>query len=239
MNLLFRSKVSARAVAVLIVITCAATTTGCGIAKPLRQRRGDVEHSGFLRDYSQLAPRQGFEAKEVYVNPDSAWETYDAVHIESATLWISDPAKQPSKQDEQMLTDLVYRSLSTTLGERFRLVSQPGPGVLEVRVALTEAKGARVALNSVTTVVPQLRLISSAGGLAADTAVLVGAASGEAEINDSMTKERLAAAIDSVAGTKGITRAFSKWADVENACNAWSERLRDFLSKQGVRPKAA
>jgi hypothetical protein len=226
-----------RSFAVLLAVTIAASVAACGVAKPLRQRRGDAVHAGFLRDYSELAPREGYAAKELYIRPDTVWSEYTAVHIESATLWITDPEKQPDKDDEQMLTDLLFTALSTTLGERFVLADKPDPGVLEIRAALTEAKGANVALNSVTSIVPQLRLVSAAGGLATDTAALVGAAAGEIEINDSMTKERLAAAVDAVAGTKGVTRAFSKWADVENACNAWSERLRDFLVQQGVQKK--
>lgn len=174
----------------------------------------------------------------MYVNPNAAWSQYDAVFIDSVTLWINDASRQPSKDDAQMLTDMMYKALSDKLGEKFRLADRPGPGVIRVRAALTEAKGASVALNAVTTVIPQLRVVSMVGGVAADTATLVGAASGEAELVDSVTNERLAAAVDSVAGTKGVLRAFSKWADVENACNRWAERMRDFLVKQGVRQKA-
>jgi hypothetical protein len=81
-------------------------------------------------------------------------------------------------------------------------------------------------------------VVATLGGLAADSAALVGAASAEAELLDSMTNERLAAAVDAVAGTKGVLRAFSKWADVQKACDNWAERMRDFPVKQGVRPKA-
>ena len=82
----------------------ALSSTGCGIIRPLRQRRGEAEHAGFLKDYWQLKPQEGYEA-------------------------------------------------------------------------------------------------------------------------------------NSLAGTKGLLRAFSKWADVENACNRWAERARDFLVKQGVQQK--
>jgi hypothetical protein len=92
-----------------------------------------------------------------------------------------------------MLTDMAYKALSDKLREKFELADQPGPGVLRIRAALTEAKGANV----------------------------------------------LAAAVDSLAGTKGVLRAFSKWADVQNACNRWAERTRDFLVKQGVRTIAS
>jgi len=216
----------------------ALTSTGCGMIRPLRQRRGEAEQSGFLRNYSQLQPQEGYDAKEVYINPGAAWSKYNAVMIDSVTLWITDPSKQPSPEDAQMLTDMFYKALSDKIGEKFTLVNRPGPGVLRVRAALTEAKGARVALNAITTVIPQLRVVTTLGGVAADTAVLVGAASGELEVVDSVTNERFAAAIDELAGTKGLLRAFSKWADVENACNRWAERARDFFVKQGVRAKA-
>ncbi len=57
------------------------------------------------------------------------------------------------------------------------------------------------------------------------------------EGRDSITNERLAAAVDARAGTKGITRAFSKWADVQAALDYWAERTELFLEKQGVQQK--
>jgi hypothetical protein len=215
----------------------ALSSGGCGIVRPLRERRDAPEHTGFLKNYSQLTAQEGYKAQQVYVDPQAAWSRYNAIFIDSVTLWMADPSKAPSPQDQQMLTDMLYKALSEKVGEKFRLAAGPGPGVIRVRAALTQAKGANVALNAITTVIPQLRVITTLGGVAADTAVLVGAASIEAELVDSITNERLAAAIDAVAGTKGLLRAFSKWADVQNACNSWAERLRDFLVKQGVQQK--
>jgi hypothetical protein len=225
---------------VIIALTLggiALSSAGCGVVRPLRERRGEPEHAGFLKDYSQLQPQEGYQAQEVYVNPQAAWSKYNAIFIDSVTLWMADPSKAPSKDDEQMLTDMLYKALAEKIGEKFRRADRPGPGVIRVRAALTQAKGANVPLNAITTVIPQLRMVSTLGGVAADTAVLVGAASVEAELVDSITNERLAAAVDAVAGTKSLVRAFSKWADVQNACNNWAERLRDFLIKQGVRQK--
>jgi hypothetical protein len=224
-------------IAALTLAAVALSSTGCGIIKPLRQRRGEAEHAGFLKDYSQLQPQEGYAAKEVYINPNAAWSQYNAVFIDSVTLWVDDPSKQPSKEDAQMLTDMFYKALADKIGEKFTLADRPGPGVIRVRAALTQAKGAKVALNAVTTVIPQLRLLTTVGGVGADTATLVGSASGEAELVDGVTNERLAAAVDALAGTKGLLRAFSKWADVQNACNRWAERMRDFLVKQGVQQK--
>lgn len=232
-----RSLITAQRLLIIALLVSLEVVAGCGIVKPLRQRRGEAEHAGFLKDYSQLQPQEGYAAKEVYLNPRAAWTKYNAVFIDSVSLWVSDPNKAPSKEDQQMLTDMFYKALAEKLGEKFTLVDRPGPGVIRLRAALTEAKGASVALNAITTVVPQLRAVTTLGGVAADSAKLVGAASGEMEMLDSVTNERLAAAVDAVAGTKGLLRAFSKWADVENACDSWAERMRDFLVKQGVRSK--
>jgi hypothetical protein len=225
-------------IAIAALTSVALVSAGCGILRPTRGRHfEDVPHSGFLGDYSQLAPREGFQAQEVYVKPDAAWPRYNAIYIESVTLWVSDESKKPTLEEQKMLTDLLYKSLHERLGEKFKIVDKPGPGVIKVRAALTEAKGARVALNTVTTLIPQARAASTVLGLGTDTAALVGTASVEAEASDGITNERLAAVVDSRAGTKGVTRMLSKWADVEAICNHWGERMRDFFVAQGVQQK--
>jgi uncharacterized protein DUF3313 len=98
-------------------------------------------------------------------------------------------------------------------------------------VAITDAKGARVALNTVSKVVPQLRLLTTVGGLATDTQLLVGRAGVEAEILDGVTDQRLAAAADRRAGTKALRGGVGTWSDVENAFDYWSERLRTRLAE--------
>ena len=226
------------ALGIIALASLALAAAGCGIIRPTRGRHfEDAKHSGFLRDYSQLAEREGFDAQEVYVSPDAVWKSYNAVYIESVTLWVSDESKKPKAEEQKMLTDLLYKGLHDKIAEKFTIADKPGPGVIKIRAALTEAKGARVALNTVTTVVPQLRAVSTIAGLGTDTAALVGAASMEAEASDGITDDRLAAVVDSRAGTKGVLRMLSKWDDVEAICNHWGERMRDFLVKQGVQQK--
>jgi hypothetical protein len=213
-------------------LTLAAVTlssAGCGIIKPTRGRRGDAPHSGFLGDYSQLAEKEGYAAQEVYINPTAPWSTYKAIYIESVSMWVNEESSELKPEDRQMLTDMLYKSMHDKLAEKFTLVDRPGLGVIKLRMALTQEKGAKVAMNAITTVIPQLRLVSTLGGLAADTAALVGSASAEMDATDSITNDRLAAASDSRAGTKGILRAFSKWADVQAICDYWGEHARDFL----------
>jgi hypothetical protein len=108
--------------------------------------------------------------------------------------------------------------------------------VLRLRAALTQAKGAKVPLRTMTTYVPQLNLPTMVVGLSADTAATVGSATVEVEVIDSITGERLGAVVDERAGTKSplTKRTFQKWGDVDAAAHFWAERLAQALLSLGV-----
>jgi hypothetical protein len=204
-----------------------------------RARRGAPERSGFLGDYSRLAPRQGSDFRLVYVDPGAEWSRYDSVYLHSVTLWAEGDAPKLSPTDRQMLADLLYKSLHERLGAYFEVVERPRAGSILVRAALTQVHGARVALRTVSTFVPQALVLSLAAGLATDTAATVGSAALEIEGLDAVSHERLAAAVDARAGTKTplTLRTFTKWADVQAACDLWAERAARFLVRQGVQTR--
>jgi hypothetical protein len=210
--------------------------SNCGA---VRGRRGDPEQSGFLGDYSQLAPREGYEAQEVYVDPDVDWSAYHAIQLDSVTLWMDPDAEKLAEQDRQMLTDLLYKALHEKLGEQFQLVDQPAPGVIRLRAALTQAKGANVPMRTISTLLPQALILGTAVGLSADTARTVGTATVEVEVLDAISVRRLAAVVDSRAGTKSLltTRTFKKWGDVQAACDFWATRIAAFFARVGVAHK--
>jgi hypothetical protein len=213
---------------VLCVASCAA----------VRGRRGPAEHSGFLGDYSQLSKLEGYEAQEAWLSPDAEWSRYDAVQLESVAIWLVEGVTLP-EVDQKMLTDLLYRDLHSALDEQFKMSPAGGPGVIRLRAALTQAKGAKVVSRTISTLLPQALLLGTAVGLGADTARTVGTASAEIELLDAVSGARLAAAVDSRAGTKRLftTRTFSTWGDVEAACQLWAERVAKFLVRQGVQRK--
>jgi hypothetical protein len=236
---MLRSRFDLRSAGALALVSLLVLSlAGCAAT---RGRRGTPEPSGFLGDYSELAPREGYDAQEVYIRPGVDWSSYSAVQIESVTLWMNEGGGPKNEKDRQMLADLLYKALSEKLGAKFALADRPGPGVVRIRAALTQAKGARVPMRTISTFVPQMLVVSTAVGLAADTAVTVGSATVEAELEDSISGQRLAAAVDERAGTKALftTRTFTKWGDVEAACNYWAERVASFLEKQGMRAKAS
>lgn len=129
-----------------------------------------------------------------------------------------------------MLTDLLYAAMQKDFeASGLKVVEVPGPTTLRLRAAITQAKGAHVVANVVTSVVPQTRLLGTLIGLASDTAILVGEAAVEVEVTDSLTGKRLAAAVDERIGTKTIRAAFGKWTQVEDAFDYWAKKMSDRL----------
>jgi hypothetical protein len=212
-----------------------ALLTSCAGARGGRQ---ELPRSGFLRDYTELKHRDGYDADLIYIDPDTQWSQYDAVHLESVTIW-ADRSSATLKADErQALTDFFYKALYDKLAAaNFRLVDRAGPGVVTFRAALTQARGATVPLKTTTTVVPQVNIISSLVGTGADVVATVGETAVEAELLDSLRHERIAAVVDERAGKKWVTQ-LRTWSDVKSACDFWAERFVRFLERQGVQRAA-
>ena len=207
-----------------------------------RGRRGEVPESGFLRDYSQLESSKDWPAREVYFNPNAQWSRYDSIHIDSVTLWSDEATDKLNAEDRQMLTDTLYKALHEKLSEFFEIVDTPGPNTIRIRAALTQAKGSKPVLRTLTSIHPGTLLLGAAVGLSLDTANSVGTATAEFEVLDAATNERMAAMVDQRAGTKVFfliapKRTFTKWGDVTAVDEYWAERAVIVLLKKGVPPK--
>jgi hypothetical protein len=213
--------------ALVVVLALSAVLVGCATTRATR----GAEPQGFLGDYSQLREGEGDEAQLVYINRLVNFSKYNAVIIDSVTFWETGESKL-SKEDKQALTDELYLSLDTKLKERgFATVERPGPNVLRLRAAITEARGAKVVANAVTSIVPQTRLITTLGGMATDKAVLVGKAGIEVELQDSLSGQRVAAGVDERVGTKTIRGAFGEWKHVTEAFDYWAGRIAKRLEE--------
>ena len=201
---------------------------------PTRQPRGAVQESGFLRDYSLLQPGADDQAKLRYVNPAADFSRYQAVLVDSVTLWSGPELSKLKPEVKQTLVDHAYETLVTTLGRSFTIAKAPAAGTLRVRAAITEATSSAVVPDVVATVIPQVRLLSTLVGLAANTAATVGEASGEIEVTDSLTNQVLVEGVDRRVGGRSIQGVFSKWSDVEEAWDHWAEQLRARLVEAGA-----
>jgi hypothetical protein len=194
----------------------------------------DVKPSGFLGDYSRLHPGAPGQARLVYRAPDANLAGYDKMLLERVVLWGPASGGGDLPRDQlQRLADLLYGSLLARVQTYYMMVDRPGPGVLRVRAALTEARESAVALDILSSVGPITGAISGMSKMATGTSAFVGAASVEVEVSDAETGEVLLAAVDRRVGEKTLSGATDPWGDVQNAFQVWSDRFIDRLQYEG------
>jgi len=211
-----------------------------GCTSTYQQR--SVKGSGFLSDYSQLKDRVGDTMMLSYIDPKVNFRAYNKIMLEPVRAYVANKDSSMaklSKENQQKLLNYFDAALHENLKRDFALVNQPGPGVLRIRVALTEATGSNVALDTVSTILPIGLALSSVKAIATGEHLNVGTIGAECEGLDSMTNKRLFAAVDARVGRKITMKfdKFSKWHAAEDACDFWAEQLHErLLEKSGRRP---
>ncbi|HEX7074539.1 MAG TPA: DUF3313 domain-containing protein [Hyphomicrobiaceae bacterium] len=204
---------------------------GCGATQQAR----DVETSGFLgEDYALL--RQGGENESLltYRAPDADWRAYDKIQLDPVTVWTRDGSafKDASAAERQQLADDLYAAVYKELAEDYQMVSAPGPGVMRIQVALTDAQASNPMLDTVSTVMPAGLAVSGATGLVTGKPGFVGEARAEAKVTDATTGELLGAAADRRVGGKSLGGSIDSWDDADQAFQYWAEQFRYRLCTQ-------
>jgi hypothetical protein len=217
---------------VLVGFACAALA-GCSTTQRVKVR--NPAHCVFLRPIvcARLEPAGGKLIDMRYVNPNAKWQQYNKIMIMPITFWGSgtDEKDKLSASDRQALADYFHATLVEHLGEKFTVVDQPGPGVMKLQIAITDADAATPVLRTVSMVVPQARALNTLKYLATGTYGFIGSAQAEAELTDSVTGQLLVAGMDRQVGGGSIqTAAQWQWGDAENAMDTWAELLTTRLS---------
>lgn len=217
----------------VMMISLLIGASGCASTQPAKS----VEKSGFLGDYSLLKEGKRSMVKEgaedqallVYKNPAADWRKYNKILLEPVTIWMSQKdsqLKDVSVEDRQRLAALLWSKLNESLSKDYEMTTGPGPDVLRIQVAITEAGESHAVLDTVTSIVPQTRLLSGVKSLATGVSAFTGSASGELKATDSATGTILAEAVDRRGGTKSLSGVTNSWNDVEEAYRFWAEKLR-------------
>lgn len=151
-------------------------------------------------------------------------------HHRSGELLGGDADKIPPA-DQRALVDFFNQKLNEELGKKFQIVSRPGPGVMKLQVALTDAEAATPGLRSVSVIVPQAHALANLKYLATGTLPFVGGAQVEAKVTDSVTGQILGAVADRRLGGGAIEAGFQwQYDDVENAMSLWAKMTAERLS---------
>lgn len=214
-----------------VALLLAALVCSCSTTYEARK----VQPSGFLGDYSQLKKAGKDDPALLYVNVGAMSGQYSRVLIDPVRMYgpTNGALARLSKEDQQRLVDYLDASLRTYLSSNYTLVSEPGPGVMRLRMAITEAKGANVPMDVVSSVVPIGLAVSILKEMATGAHSAVGKAGLECEALDSVTGRRLFAFVDARVGRKVTGRfdKFKKWRTVQDAFDFWAQQIAERLQK--------
>ena len=99
----------------------------------------NVRRFGFLSDYAGLQPVAGSGGWLCWRNPDENWKQYDKVLFERIQVALkADTTSTIDPTDLKTLVDYFHASLVKALQGEAQVVTATGPGVLQVRIALTD-----------------------------------------------------------------------------------------------------
>jgi len=209
------------------------TASGCAATQQARS----VQKSGFLdqKTYSML--QEGKKVKAfgdndmallVYINRNADWRKYKKVHLDPVTVFVGkDSALSKVKpEDRKMLANVLFHDISEALSKDYEMTRGYDEDTLWMQGAITEGEESDVVLDTVSSVIPQLKVLTGAKGLATGVAGFTGAATVEVKITDASTGTLLAAAVDRRGGTKSLKGVTDSWHDVLEAYRYWAEKLR-------------
>ncbi len=127
------------------IAAAAALVAGCASHAPK-----ETDYSGYLGNYSDLKEVKGPKGEEFlkYASPKFTPANYHAVLVDKVDFY---PKPEPTEQVTQETIDQIGSYLNGTLrnkiGEKVEVVDKPGPGVAELKVAITGVAGEKEGLK--------------------------------------------------------------------------------------------
>jgi len=223
-----------KSISKLTLSTLALTLLLSGCQSTYQSRK--VEPSGFLQNVSQLRKGEDGEAKLVYINPKADFKRYTKIMMAPVIGYGTTKRgsiRDLSKEDQKKLLNYFDAIIRKELSTSYQLVESPGPDVMKLRVAVTDARGSHVVLDTVSSIIPISIAVSAVKAVATGKNLAVGEIGAEMEVLDSQSGERLAAAIDDRVGRKYTFKfdKFNRWHTAEDAFEYWAETIQHRLGE--------
>jgi hypothetical protein len=221
----------------LVVMLIAIAVAGCTAAsRPTASSSptttpppADLVQSGFLSSYASFSGSKDDRLRHDGAGIDLS--PYDKVLIDRVHLWRTEATSLDAIDAVELerLADALYFAVREALRPAYTITDRAGPGVMEVHLALTEVQRTDVALDVVSMSAPPHARNSDSTAVGAPLAEFLGAAVIEIEIDDSVSKDVLFAAIERRVG--GSSAGLRRWNDIDAAIDATAARLAADLTR--------
>lgn len=240
----------------IFVAGCASTEsalmgsgTGVTASDPTR-----MTHTGFLTDYAALRPVPGGSGVMCWRRPDADLKQYDKILIERIHVMLKagTEGNGVDPTDLKTLVDYFHNALVKAVRAQMQIVDQPGPGVLRMRIALTDLVPTRVDESVLGTAVPYGFVAEAASGVAtgrpAGSTPYLGETGIEVQFRDGASGQILGECRDTEIGRKyasdlngsvtaaaqtwasGYLNSFTSWSYAKDAFDKWAALLAQRLA---------
>ena len=189
----------------------------------------ELEPSGFLQTYEGFEPHPEREGAYLWTT-EAEIPPYQRVLLDPITVWYAAREGGASQKDLRDLADDFLLEIHRALGNAYPMTQTPGPGVMRLRIAVTD-------VGQATGMRKTLRVISGRGagttgtsGGHENTKLDIDAVTIEVEALDSLTGERLVALVERkrAPGNEATT---DTWRSIQGALRQWSGYLRETLDE--------
>jgi len=189
--------------------------------------------SGFLGDYSGLVPDAKNGDLLVYEKDANVLKKYNKFIFDPITIYLLPQARDRGidPDDLERLAKYFQDAVTDELAKsgRYQIVTDPGPDVLELNVAITNVEPTGGKKNAAVKGATAAASVATVPGIALATPRLsVGKVGIEGEILDSVSGERLVAFVTGKAGRRWFSglNTLKKWGDIEAAFRSWAKAFR-------------
>jgi hypothetical protein len=172
--------------------------------------------NGFLSDYSKLQKNPRYEGSRIYSNPEASLKNYSRFIVNPVQVRLSSLGTHRSADSKKLqeISQYAHEQFITALqSSGYPVVTNPGPGTLILRSALTEVAPSALKARSF------LMNIS------------LGGASIEAEFVDALSGEIVVAVMETQRG-KITAVGSNEYENAKNVIDRWAARLAQRLDEE-------
>lgn len=184
------------------------------------------KYSGFLEDYPKFQADKDQKGALIYIKPGTSLKNYNKIMIDPIEIWIAPKSKYKGINPDQLkaLADAFRQVMINELEPDYPVVSKPGPGVIGLRIAITDVYAAKKK-RGLLGYTPIGFAATTAKNLAVGPNITLVDAVIEVEMLDPQTNERLAALIDRQSASSEKKKQTS-WEEIENTLKFYAKRFR-------------
>ena len=194
--------------------------------------------SGFLSDYSKLQPDPKNANLLVYRKDPNVLKNSHKFILDPVIVYLLPAAAQRGIDPEQLekltrtFTDAIRDEL--TKSGHYEIVTEPGPGVTELRVAITDlVPTGKVKNTAVKGAATAASVAVAPGASLLVPRFSVGKVAIEGEVVDSASGEVVGAFMTSKSGRRFFSglKAYQSWGDINAAFRSWAKNFREELDE--------